>query len=406
VHAAGSDALRIGLIGCGGRGTGAVASALQVNPAARLVAVADAFEDYARKPVAALKRQFGDRITVDDDHVFSGFDGHEKLLQSGVDVAILAEPPHFRPRHLEACVEAGVHVFAEKPMAVDAPGVRRVLAAGEKARQKNLSFVSGFETRYGNGAREAVKRIRDGAIGDILAIHGTYNTGYLWHRGRQPEWTEMQFQMRNWYYFTWLSGDHIVEQHVHFYDVVGWLMQDEPPVNAWGYGGRQVRVEPKWGDIFDHHAVVLEYPTGTRVFGFTRQQNNCYNGVSYLVIGSKGRLTHGSRAGWVLSSNSGQPIETIEYGAEQPELNTFRETFAGMAAGKPVNDSLSMGRSTQLAILGRMATHTGQLVTWDEGFASNRVLAPKSYEWNADPPVLPNAEGNYPVPKPGLTTEL
>jgi predicted dehydrogenase len=406
VHAAGSDALRIGLIGCGGRGTGAVASALQVNPAARLVAVADAFEDYARKPVAALKRQFGDRITVDDDHVFSGFDGHEKLLQSGVDVAILAEPPHFRPRHLEACVEAGVHVFAEKPMAVDAPGVRRVLAAGEKARQKNLSFVSGFETRYGNGAREAVKRIRDGAIGDILAIHGTYNTGYLWHRGRQPEWTEMQFQMRNWYYFTWLSGDHIVEQHVHFYDVVGWLMQDEPPVNAWGYGGRQVRVEPKWGDIFDHHAVVLEYPTGTRVFGFTRQQNNCYNGVSYLVIGSKGRLTHGSRAGWVLSSNSGQPIETIEYGAEQPELNTFREMFAGMAAGKPVNDSLSMGRSTQLAILGRMATHTGQLVTWDEGFASNRVLAPKSYEWNADPPVLPNAEGNYPVPKPGLTTEL
>jgi predicted dehydrogenase len=216
----------------------------------------------------------------------------------------------------------------------------------------------------------------------------------------------MQFQMRNWYYFTWLSGDHIVEQHVHFYDVVGWLTQDEPPANAWGYGGRQVRVEPKWGDIFDHHAVVLEYPTGTRVFGFTRQQNNCYNGVSYLVIGSKGRLTHGSRAGWVLSSNSGQPIETIEYGAEQPELNTFREMFAGMAAGKPVNDSLSMGRSTQLAILGRMATHTGQLVTWDEGFASNRVLAPKSYEWNADPPVLPNAEGNYPVPKPGLTTEL
>ena len=264
-HAAGSGVLKIGLVGCGGRGTGAVASALTVNPNAKLTAMADAFGDRMERPRRTLERRFGDQAAVDEDHCFSGFDCHEKLIESGVDVVILGEPPHFRPQHIEACVDAGVHVFAEKPMAVDVPGVRRVLAAGEKAREKNISFVSGFETRYGDTAREAVKRVRDGAIGDIVAIQGTYNTGFLWHRGRQPEWTEMEFQMRNWYYFTWLSGDHIVEQHVHFMDVVGWIMQEQPPVDAWGYGGRQVRTDPRFGDIFDHHAVVFEYPGGEKV---------------------------------------------------------------------------------------------------------------------------------------------
>jgi predicted dehydrogenase len=403
VHAAGSDVLKIGLIGCGGRGSGAVVSALSVHPGARLTAMFDPFRDRAEQALERLKKRNPDQVNVDDDHIFSDFDGYRQLLESGVDVAILGEPPHFRPMHLQACVDAGVHVFAEKPMAVDAPGVRRVLTAGEKARQKNLSFVSGFETRYGEGARQAVKRLHDGAIGDILAIQGTYNVGPLWHRGREADWTEMQFQMRNWYYFTWLSGDHIVEQHVHFYDVVGWLMQDEPPLHAWGYGGRQVRTDPKWGDIFDHHAVVCDYPNGTRVYGFTRQQPGCYNDVSYDVIGSKGRFTKERRKGWVISDLARNPIWESGSDAGHPELTTFREMFAGIQSGQPVNDSLSMGRSTMLAILGRMATHGGQLVTWDEAFDSQIDLTPQSYAWNADPPAMPGEDGKYPVPIPGVT---
>jgi predicted dehydrogenase len=335
--------------------------------------------------------------------MYSGFEGYLRLLESGVDVAILAEPPHFRPMHLEACVDAGVHVFSEKPMAVDAPGVRRVLAAGEKAHKKGLSYVSGFETRYGSSAREAIKHLRAGIIGDLVAIQGTYNVGHLWHRGHEPEWTEMEFQMRNWYYFTWLSGDHIVEQHVHFYDVVGWIMNDEPPVDAWGYGGRQERTDPKWGDIFDHHAVVLTYPSGTTVYGFTRQQSGCYNEVSYAIMGTKGRLLKGRRKGWEVYGMDGQRRKQFDGDNEHPEYTTFREMFAGMESGRPINDGLSMGRSTMLAILGRMATHGGQRVTWEDALASNIDLSPKSYAWNAPPPVVPNEDGHYPVPIPGFT---
>jgi predicted dehydrogenase len=404
-HAAGSDEMKIGLIGCGGRGSGAVVSALEVNSAAKLTALADAFADRAQRARQNLKAKLGDRGAVDDDHVFDGFDAYQKLLESGVDVAILAEAPHFRPRHLEACVDAGVHVFAEKPMAVDAPGVRRVLAAGEKARQKNISFVSGFETRYSDSAREAVKRLHDGAIGAILAIQGTYNVGPLWHRGHEPDWTEMEFQMRNWYYFTWLSGDHIVEQHVHFYDVVGWIMKEQPPLHAWGYGGRQVRTDPKFGDIFDHHAVNYEYPGGERVYGFTRQQPGCYNEVSYLVIGSKGRLEHGRR-GWQISPIGAQQSVAMPRGEAPAEHNTFREMFLGIQSGEPVNDCQTMARSTMLAILGRMATHSGQQISWDQAFASQRVLAPERYAWDADPPVLPDEQGKYPVPIPGVTEVL
>jgi len=404
-HAAGSDTLKIGLIGCGGRGSGAAVSALSVDPAARLTALADAFPDRMETARKALKKRAGDQVAVDDDHCFADFDGHRRLLESGVDVAILAEPPHFRPIHLEACVDAGVHVFAEKPMAVDAPGVRRILDAGEKARQKNLSFVSGFETRYSQAAREAVRRVHDGAIGRIVAMQMTYNTGFLWHRGRQPDWSEMQFQMRNWYYFTWLSGDHIVEQHVHLADFTGWIMHEEPPLHAWGYGGRQVRVDPKFGDIFDHHSVVYEYPCGARLYALCRQQGGCYNEVSKLVLGSKGRLSPG-RGGWGNYVIEGENNWTSTKDQGHPELTTFREMYAGIRAGKPINDSLTMARSTMLAILGRMATHSGRKVTWDEAFHSERVLAPKSYAWNAEPPVLPGPDGAYPQLIPGLTDVL
>jgi len=405
-HAAGSDGLKIGLIGCGGRGAGAVRSALAVDPGAKLVAMADPFRDRMEACRNSLKKAVGERATVDDGHLFDGFEGHERLLADGVDVAILAEPPHFRPMHMEACVEAGVHLMAEKPMAVDAPGVRRVLAAGEKAKQKNTSFTSGFESRYSTPLREAVQRVHDGQIGEIVALHGTYNTGFLWHRGREPDWTEMQYQMRNWYYFTWLSGDHIVEQYVHLIDRASWIMKEESPATAWGYGGRQVRTEPKWGDIFDHHAVVYQYESGPRMFAFTRQQTNCFNGVTDVVLGTKGQLTKGRRGGIAILDLKGEEKWAAEKDTRHPELNCFDEMFAGIREGKPINDSFTMGHSTMVAIMGRMATHGGQQIAWDDAFNSKLDLSPKSYAWDADPPVLPGPDGHYPEPIPGLTKVL
>ena len=408
-QAAEGDILRIGLIGCGGRGAGAVANALTVNPKARLTAMADAFPDRMDKARQVLKQKFDAQVSVEESRCFSGFDAYRKLLGSGVDLAILAEPPHFRPMHIEACVEAGVHVFAEKPMAVDAPGVRRLLAAGEKAQQKKLSVVSGFETRYSPGTRAAVKRIHEGEIGDLVAIEGVYNVGPLWHRGRQPDWTEMEFQMRNWYYFTWLSGDHIVEQHVHFLDFVSWLMREEPPLHAWGYGGRAARVEPQYGDIFDHHAVVYEYPRGVRVYALTRQQAGCFDGVYQTVFGTKGqvRFTAKRRQSGIYSLR-GDLVSPLPGDADgqDAEVNCFREMFAGLASGRPINDTAVFARSTMLAILGRMATHSGQRVTWDEALASKVVLAPERYAWDAKPPVLPGPDGKYPHAIPGRTTVL
>jgi predicted dehydrogenase len=363
--------------------------------------MADAFGDRMQRGRKNLQHRMPDQVTVDNDHCFTGFDGYKRMLNSGLDVAILASPPHFRPIHAEACIDAGVHVFAEKPMAVDTPGVHRILAAGKKARDKKLSFVSGFETRYGQTSREAVKRLHAGAIGEITSLEANFNTGFLWHRGRQPEWTEMQFQLRNWYYFTWLSGDHIVEQHVHLEDFVSWIMHEQPPLHAWGMGGRQVRTDPKWGDIFDHHAVVYEYANGAKLYAFCRQQRNCFNSVSFAVQGTKGRMT-----GWGRYLIEGQTNWDSGKKQGHPELTTFREMFAGMRTGKPINDSVTMARSTMLAILGRMATHSGQRITWDEAFASKKVLAPQRYAWDATPPVVPGPDGKYPVPIPGVTKVL
>ncbi len=407
VHAAGSDALRIGLMGCGGRGAGAVRSALSVDPSAKLVAMYDPFLDRLHERREALRKIAGKQVAVDDEHCYSGFDGYQELLASGVDVAILAEPPHFRPMHIEACVDAGVHVMAEKPMAVDAPGVRRVLAAGEKARKKGISFVSGFETRYSTEARESIDKIREGTIGDIVAIQGVYNVGFLWHRGRQPEWTEMEYQLRNWYYFTWLSGDHIVEQFVHFMDKACWFLDEQPPVSAWGYGGRQVRTDPKWGDIFDHHAVNFQYANGVHIYAFTRQQLGCANEVSDTVLGTKGRLIHGgAQRGQSRWRIEGETNWSPQLNSKHPEITCFEEMFAGIRAGNPINDSHTMANSTMLAIHGRMATYSGQVISWDDAFNSNRVLAPTRYAWDADPPVLPDQNGHYPVPIPGATEVL
>ena len=265
-HVAGSDLLRVGLIGCGGRGTGAAMQALMADPNVKLVAMADAFEDRLESSLAQLKtsQKIEDKVEVPRDHRFVGFDAYQKLIDSGVDVVLMAEPPHFRPRHLKAAIDAGKHVFAEKPVAVDAPGVRSVLATCEEAKKKNLSIVSGLCLRYSFGFRETVQRIHDGALGEVRALQANDYRGSIWVKPRQASWSDMEWQMRNWYYFTWLSGDFNVEQHVHYLDVCAWLMKNEYPIKAVGMGGRQVRTGPEYGHIYDHHSVVYEYANGAQ----------------------------------------------------------------------------------------------------------------------------------------------
>jgi len=400
VHAAGSDILRVGLIGCGGRGTGAAGNALNADPHTRVTALADVFPEKIEHTLKVLRGQYSERVDVPPERRFTGFDAYQKLIHSGVDVVLLAEPPHFRPRHLQAAIEAGKHVFCEKPVAVDAPGVRSVLETCKRAEQKGLSVVSGLCWRYHNGVRETMARVLDGAIGDVVGIQETYLTGFLWERPRQPQWSEMEFQMRNWYYFTWLSGDFNVEQHVHSLDKALWAMHDEPPARAWGLGGRQVRTDKRFGDIYDHHAVVYEYANGVRVWAYCRQQAGCYSDVSDIIIGTKGRcnvLKHQIEdlAGNVVWKFRGE-------GGNMYDLE-HQALFRAIRSGRPINNGVYMARSTMLAILGRMVDYTGRLLTWEEALNSKQVLAPSAYSFEADPPVLPGPDGHYPIAMPGQT---
>jgi predicted dehydrogenase len=388
-HAAGGDTLKIGLIGCGGRGTGAVGNAFAADPNTKLTAVADAFADRASSAIAQLKKTAPDRVAVEADRSFVGFDAYEKLLATDVDVVILATPPHFRPAHLKAAIAAGKHVFCEKPVAVDAPGVRSVLETADLARQKNLAIVSGLCYRYDPPKQELIKRVHDGAIGDILAMQVSYNTGTLWHHGREPSWSEMEYQLRNWLYFTWLSGDFNVEQHVHSLDKAAWAMRDEPPLRATGLGGRQVRVEEPWGNIFDHFSVVYEYAGGVKLFAQCRQMAGCSVDVSDHLIGNKGsaEMMRGVIEG----------PQAWRYHGAKPNMydEEHRALFASIRSGSPINNGLYMARSTMLAIMGRMVSYTGQTLTWDECLASTENLTPPKYEWGSVS--LP------PVAKPGLT---
>jgi predicted dehydrogenase len=396
-HAAGSDVLKIGLIGCGGRGSGAAGNALNADAGANLYALGDAFEDRLQGSLHGLKQQYGQRVDVDASRQFVGLDAYQKVIDSGVDVVLLATPPHFRPIHLKAAVDAGKQVFCEKPVAVDAPGVRSVLATTEEARKKKLNLVSGLCWRYHRGVKETIERVLDGSIGDLRAIQTTYLTGPLWNRPRQPGDSEMRYQVRNWYYFAWLSGDFNTEQHVHSLDKALWAMHDEPPLRAWGLGGRQVRTDAIYGDIYDHHAVVYEWPGGVRVFSYCRQQGGCYSDVSDHFLGSLGEadiLKHKitGKTPWHFAGDGGNM-----YDLEHQAL------FAAIRSGEPINNGLYMARSTMLAILGRMVNYTGRMLTWDEALASQQLLAPASYTWDAEPPTRPGPDGRYPVAMPGQT---
>lgn len=381
--------LKIALVGCGGRGTGAANQALHADSNIELTVMADIAPDQIEKSLENLRRVAGDKVKVEDTHKFVGLDAVDKVMASDVDVVLLTTPPGFRAEHYEKSVKAGKHAFVEKPVGVDGPTVRRFMAAAEESKKKGLGCQSGFCWRSKYAERETQKRIREGAIGDVRATYGTYLGNTPWVKPRQPTWTDLEYQLRNWMYFTWLSGDHIVEQAVHTIDKMCWTFNDVNPVSATGAGGRQQRVEEQYGHVYDHFAVEYEWPGGARGFIFCRQQQGCFNEVADRLLGTKGSVDQVSGR-----YNRIRPFEGEAWKFDGDNNDMYQtehdEFFASLRQGKPLNFGEKLAHSTMVAVMGRMAAYTGQTITWEDAIGSQEALAPEKLEWNmalATPPV-------------------
>ncbi len=390
------DTLKVGLIGCGGRGTGAAYQAINADPNVVLTAMGDAFQDRLDKSYKNLIMEAEDKIMVDEDHRFVGLDAYKKVLASDVDVVILTTPPNFRPKHLEAAIEAGKHVFCEKPVAVDAPGIRRVIEVAKKAKEKNLAIMSGFCWRHDTPKIDTFNRILDGAVGNVHTIYNTYNTGALWYHEPEESWGVMETQLRNWLYYNWLSGDHIIEQAIHSIDMMSWAMGDTMLVSASGTGGRQSRIEEKYGNIYDHFAIVYDYGEGRRGYHFSRQQKGCTRAYGVDLIGDQGRCQ-------INVSNKHQIINREgEWNWKGERKNMYQNEhdtlFASIRNGNPYNDGIRMAESTMLGIMARMVAYTGKTLTYEEALASQEVLGPPIDEmtWDMKWPLKP-------IARPGIT---
>lgn len=391
-----AERIRVGVIGCGGRGTGAAKDAVRAAPNVEIVALGDLLEERVKSCRESLK-ELGDACKVTDDRCFTGFDNYKGVLACDLEMVILATPPHFRPRHLQAAVEAGKHVFMEKPVAVDPVGVRSVIASSELAHANGLAIVAGTQRRHDPAYRETMKRVLDGEVGEIVAGQCYWNQGALWVIERTPEMSDMEWQCRNWLYFCWLSGDHIVEQHIHNLDIMNWAMGG-PPEKCVGMGGRQVRVDPKFGNIFDHFAVEYEYSGGRRVSSQCRQIAGCSDRVSERLVGTRGwadpaGTIHVNKHGW-------SKARTWKYELAGEAPNPYELEHAALIKsirdGCPINEGKRVAESTLTAIMGRMSAYTGREVSWKWAMnASQLDLTPPHYEFSA----LPIA----PVPVPGET---
>ncbi len=400
VFAAGSDRIRIGLVGCGGRGIGAGRNCLAADPSVQLVALGDAFVDRIeaalhdftqgtagdtpRPPLPA------DQFSVTRERCFTGFDAYKQVINSGIDLVLLVTPPHFRPLHLQAAFEAGVHVFAEKPVAVDPVGARLVMQLADIAAQKKLAFVAGTQRRHSADYLETMARIKDGAIGDLTGGQCYWLQGGLWHRGRQPEWSEMEYQMRNWLYFTWLSGDHIVEQHMHNIDIMNWAFGG-PPVKAFGMGGRQSRTDLKYGNAWDHFSIEYEYANGARVQSMCRQAPGASTRVSERLTGTKGAAdpsgTIRGEQPWKFERQFTNPYD-------QEHIDLIRS----IRAGTPLNEGRQLAESTLTAILGRISAYTGREINYSWMLEASKLdLTPAAYAWGDAPPVEIAVPGKTPL---------
>jgi predicted dehydrogenase len=393
--------LKIALVGCGGRGTGAAVQALKADENIELVAMADAFEDRLKGSLMNISKEMGEtkKVNVKDEHQFVGFDGAKKAMDLA-DVVILATPPGFRPEHFEYAINNGKHVFMEKPVATDVPGVRKVLAAAKKAKENKLNVVVGLQRHYQTNYLAALDQLKQDKIGKIVSGQVYWNSAGVWVRERQPGQSELEYQMRNWYYFNWLCGDHILEQHIHNIDVANWFI-GETPISAQGMGGRQVRTGKDHGEIFDHHFVEYTYPSGAVIASQCRHQPDTMRKVSEFFQGTKGTV-----------STAGDKVEMKDWAGNsifdhrgKDDPNPYQvehdKLFASIRSGGVISDGENGATSTMSAIIGRMATYSGQVITWDEAMKSELKLVPDGLTWDSPAPVQPNAEGWYKIPMPG-----
>ncbi len=394
VHAAGTDTIRLGLVGCGGRGLGATKQALATGRDVRLVAIGDVFESRIKSALPRLKQNPKSQVDLPPERVFLGFDAYQKVIDSDVDVVILTTPPGFRPLHFDAAVKAGKHVFMEKPLAVDAPGVRQVLAAAKIAKQKRLKVGVGFQHRHDPRCQQAVQRIQDGAIGDLTHSEAFYRTSGIWCRSRQRGQTEMEFQINNWFYFVWIGGGQNVEQNSHGIDVCHWI-HGGPPASAVATGGRKERIGSDHGEVFDHLVVDYKFSDGVEMHSDCCHLSNIPKKVGVFVQGSSGTsdVYQGTITGAQAWQYSG-PSNTA-YQAEQDAL------FAAIREDTAFDEAEGGAISTLMAIMGRMAAYEKKEITWDAALNSQELYAPTRFAMNADPPTLPDKFGDYKVPARG-----
>jgi predicted dehydrogenase len=399
-HAAGGDTIKVGLIGCGGRGKGAAENVLNAAKGVQIVALGDVFPDRlaaARKHLTDYAaddkiKELGNSVDLPEDRCFVGLDAYEKVLGCDINYVMLATPPGFRPLHLRAAVAAGKHIFTEKPVGVDGPGIRKVLEAYEDSVKKGLGIAAGTQRRHQAGYIETIKHIHDGAIGDLLAGRCYWNQGILWYVKRQEGWNDLTYQLRNWYNFLWLCGDHIVEQHVHNLDVCNWALQCHP-VKARGDGGRQRSVPnaDDFGHIWDHFSVEYEYPNGAHVLSQCRQIDNCWSSVSEHLTGSKGRCQVNAYTLYDPKGESPRPVVSRSQGrkAADPYVQEHTDLIASIRSGKPINELKNVAESTLTAILGRMAAYSGKEVTWEQALNSQEDTMPEKLYWDMSLPVPP-----------------
>ncbi|MHB8898348.1 MAG: Gfo/Idh/MocA family protein [Thermoguttaceae bacterium] len=397
-HAAGDGAIKIGMIGCGGRCSGAGAQALKAGPDVKLVAMCDVFDSRLQASRKNLKEQFPDQVDVDDAHCFVGFDGYKKVIDS-VDVVLIACASKFHPMYSEAAIQAGKHVFVEKPHAIDPVGVRRVEKVAKMAQEKGLSLVSGLQSRYHAGWQETVKRIHDGAIGDIVAAQSMFLRGPYQLEARREGLSEVEFHFWNWYHFCWLSGDDVPQSLVHNVDRISWIMKEEMPTWAFGLAGRSASFGEIYGDMFDHHTAVYEYKSGTRLYALCRTQKNTYGNSSDIIMGTKGTCQLGrcrieGETNWEFDGQHNNPYE-----AEQKAL------IDSVRDGKPINSGSYMATSTMIGVLGQIACYSGKETTWEQAYQSNLQYgpAPEEASFDMEPPTVADETGNYPLPLPGIT---
>jgi predicted dehydrogenase len=364
--------LKVGLIGCGGRGNGAIRDSLSAESGAVLWSAGDLFGDRLEGTLAGIKKEYGNRYQV-GERWFSGFDAYRRVIESGVDVVILTTPPAFRPDHFAAATNAGKHVFMEKPVAVDGPGIRKVMAAAAVAKSKNLSVVAGTQRRHDVAYNQAITAIRDGMIGEVLHMNCYWNQGGLWHNPRKADWSDVEYQVRNWLYYSWLSGDHIVEQHVHNIDVCNWVMGSHP-TKAVSMGGRQSRTDTAYGHVFDHFATEYEYANGAKMTSFCRQADGCASNVSEQIIGAKGKSNANT-------SIRGEKNWRFEGDRPNPYVLEHKRLYASIKAADGFNEGVQVAESTLTAIMGRMSAYSGEEVTWEKALNSTIITMPEHLDF-------------------------